>query len=415
MVGSADCESLTVRANTFEGSYCGIYGAETTRDGGQNECYNPVIENNWWGDGGAQNWIDGLTIESDADVGTIQGNLFWGAVNHLIIRGRWNVIGNTFLGGTVYTCPAGVPDVIDLVAIQNFYNSPTHLFDATTFPDGQPLVYVSLGNAGADDIITNKWGIRAVSASLSSSTTSDLLLGARVNAGWETPITTAMVYKGPSPPPAAISSLMLQGPWTGSAGDVVIGTGPTPTLTVWAQGTTTFPKLSLFGVAPVFQPTAAAVTAGYTAGSSTAVTIDGKFSGNVGLPAPSTLAATPNVGGGTFGAGTYYWKISATNTAGETLPSSEVTAAVAASGTCTLTWTAVPGATGYRVYRATSSGGENTTPAFVAAVSGGSIATYTDTGTAVSSGAVLAASTAITSYTLGDIVAALKGLGALAG
>ena len=44
-------------------------------------------------------------------------------------------------------------------------------------------------------------------------------------------------------------------------------------------------KVGLFGVTPVLQPTAHAVHAGYTAGSSTVVTIDGTFTGNTGSTA----------------------------------------------------------------------------------------------------------------------------------
>jgi hypothetical protein len=43
--------------------------------------------------------------------------------------------------------------------------------------------------------------------------------------------------------------------------------------------------LSFYGVAAVTQRTAAGVTTGYTAGASTAVTIDGTFTGNVGATA----------------------------------------------------------------------------------------------------------------------------------
>ena len=43
--------------------------------------------------------------------------------------------------------------------------------------------------------------------------------------------------------------------------------------------------VGFFGVGPVTQPTAAAETTGYTAGTSTAVTIDGTFTGGVGTTA----------------------------------------------------------------------------------------------------------------------------------
>lgn len=96
------------------------------------------------------------------------------------------------------------------------------------------------------------------------------------------------------------------------------------------------------------------------------------------LAAPSGLGAAANVGGGTFGANTYFWKITATNANGETIGSNEATVAVAANGTATLTWNANPaGTTGIKVYRGTASNGENVLVATL-----GNVVTYTDTGSA---------------------------------
>lgn len=109
------------------------------------------------------------------------------------------------------------------------------------------------------------------------------------------------------------------------------------------------------------------------------------------LTTPTGLTAAAVAGGGTFAAGTYFWKITATNANGETLASNEASVAIALNGRATLNWTAVPGATGYRVYRATATNGQSVSPAFVAAV--GAVTTYTDTGTATSAGAVPASNT----------------------
>ncbi len=96
------------------------------------------------------------------------------------------------------------------------------------------------------------------------------------------------------------------------------------------------------------------------------------------LAAPSGLAAAANVGGGTFAAATYFWKVTGTNAAGETTGSNEATVAVAASGTATLTWSALPaGTTGVKVYRGTVTNTENVLVATL-----GAVVTYTDTGTA---------------------------------
>lgn len=110
------------------------------------------------------------------------------------------------------------------------------------------------------------------------------------------------------------------------------------------------------------------------------------------LPAPTGLVATPFASGGTLAAGTYYYRVSAVNANGQTLASTEVSSGALTGSTSrvVLTWTAVNGATGYRVYRSTVSG-TYTTPALLASPSP---ATYTDTGGSVGAGAPLTTATA---------------------
>lgn len=120
------------------------------------------------------------------------------------------------------------------------------------------------------------------------------------------------------------------------------------------------------------------------------------------IAAPTGLTAAAVGTGGTFAAATYFWKITAINANGETLASNEASVAVVLNGSATLNWTAVSGATGYRVYRATTTNGQSTSPAFVAAV--GAATTYTDTGTAVSAGAVPATNTTATTTTRFDLI-----------
>jgi hypothetical protein len=96
------------------------------------------------------------------------------------------------------------------------------------------------------------------------------------------------------------------------------------------------------------------------------------------LAPPSTLAATPNVGGGSFAAAAYFWKITGLNARGETTVSNEATCSVALNGTASLTWAALPaGTTAVKVYRGTVTNTEN---ALVATL--GAVVAYTDTGTA---------------------------------
>jgi hypothetical protein len=70
--------------------------------------------------------------------------------------------------------------------------------------------------------------------------------------------------------------------------------------------------------------------------------------GNLSAPTPSAVAAS----GGTLASGTYYYKVTALNDLGETTASTEVSATVDGTTTnaVTVSWTAIPGATKYRVY-----------------------------------------------------------------
>jgi len=98
------------------------------------------------------------------------------------------------------------------------------------------------------------------------------------------------------------------------------------------------------------------------------------------LPAPTGLAGTPSTTGGALATGTYSYKVTALNATGETLPSNEVSVPVTGpTGSVSLTWSAVSGATGYRVYRGTAPGGEN-------AYYTTSANSFADTGAAATSG-----------------------------
>ena len=114
------------------------------------------------------------------------------------------------------------------------------------------------------------------------------------------------------------------------------------------------------------------------------------------LATPSGLAAAANVGGGSFAAATYFWKVTGLCASGETAGSAEATVAVAANGTATLTWSALPaGTTGVKVYRGTVTNTENVLVATL-----GAVLTYTDTGTAGTAGAPPANSSAVLSSQL---------------
>lgn len=99
--------------------------------------------------------------------------------------------------------------------------------------------------------------------------------------------------------------------------------------------------------------------------------------------APTALLIAVASTGGALGAGTYFYKVTATLTNGETLAGNEVTSGTLTGATnkVTLNWTAPAGggATGYRVYRGSAIGQENQ---LVGIVSSGATTTFVDTGAA---------------------------------
>lgn len=114
------------------------------------------------------------------------------------------------------------------------------------------------------------------------------------------------------------------------------------------------------------------------------------------LSAPWGVGATltgSGAGGVWPSVGVRYYRLTATNATGETVGSSEVSANVDdTTKKVQLSWTAVPGATGYRIYR-TETQGQYSSPALRAELTSGSITSYTDDGGAVGAGALPAANT----------------------
>ncbi len=89
--------------------------------------------------------------------------------------------------------------------------------------------------------------------------------------------------------------------------------------------------------------------------------------------------ATPSISGvvettGTLGAGTYYYEVTALTSAGETVASVIDNVTISATKGVQISWGAVDGAIGYKIYGRTSP----TTPVFLKEV--GEMTTWTDTG-----------------------------------
>ncbi len=110
-------------------------------------------------------------------------------------------------------------------------------------------------------------------------------------------------------------------------------------------------------------------------------------------PEGLTLTATT----GTLAAATYYYRVSTTTPAGETLACTEVGLGVGASGGVILNWTQVPGATGYKVY-GRSTGAE----LLMGTITNGTTTTFTDNGSVTPSGALPTLNTGIIS--IGDAI-----------
>src|SRR3954462_9218480 len=113
---------------------------------------------------------------------------------------------------------------------------------------------------------------------------------------------------------------------------------------------------------------------------------------NAGQAALSTNAA-----GGTIAAGTYKYVVTAINALGQTMASNEQTIVTTGStSTVTVTWAAVPGATGYKLYK-TAAGGATGTELLYKTVA--VVTTDIDTAPGAPSGALPTSNTAITPNT----------------
>ena len=98
------------------------------------------------------------------------------------------------------------------------------------------------------------------------------------------------------------------------------------------------------------QPNVLAICAALVAANIIPIIRNMPPSGTAAIGAP-TVTATPSTTGGTLAAATYGYRVSSVNGAGETLAATEVTATTTGStGSVSLTWPIVLGATGYRIY-----------------------------------------------------------------
>lgn len=123
------------------------------------------------------------------------------------------------------------------------------------------------------------------------------------------------------------------------------------------------------------------------------------------ITAPTGVASALASGGTLSSGQAYFYKVTGTGPYGtlitnttESGPSSETTkTATGATLSITITWTALQGATGYKVYRGTITGSENL---LVGTITSGSTVTFTDTGFAGSAASPPAAPAAFIEFDL---------------
>lgn len=116
------------------------------------------------------------------------------------------------------------------------------------------------------------------------------------------------------------------------------------------------------------------------------------------LATPVNSTFTTATTGGSLVPGTYYYRVSALGTSGETLASAETSQVVPAgtnTNTVTVTWGAVTGAQGYRIYGRTT-GAE----ALIYQTNDGTQTSYTDDGSITPSGALPVADTTACTKTI---------------
>ncbi|HEV3341035.1 MAG TPA: hypothetical protein VG125_11785, partial [Pirellulales bacterium] len=97
---------------------------------------------------------------------------------------------------------------------------------------------------------------------------------------------------------------------------------------------------------------------------------------------PPDLEAVANFQtGGSLGPATYYYVVTAVNGNGESTVSDEQPAVILTStGSAGLNWAVAPGATGYRIFRGTSAGGENILVGTLVGNNGPNVDSFSDTG-----------------------------------
>lgn len=122
---------------------------------------------------------------------------------------------------------------------------------------------------------------------------------------------------------------------------------------------------------------------------------------SVFFTSPVQGATNPQPGGALTNGTTYYYVVTAIDGFGESLPSNEQSyQATAANRTARISWAAVPGATGYRIYRSTTPGSYGASSR-VTTINSGATVTFNDPGAATGAGSPPARFAVIRMFDLG--------------
>ncbi len=160
------------------------------------------------------------------------------------------------------------------------------------------------------------------------------------------------------------------------------------------SGSTTTGSMTVSGD---FEQTSGMFTIGVGASDTLNVKSTSTFSGPLkgildisALSSPGAPSGTPKTSGGSMADGTYYYVITAVNSIGETTQGAESAAITitggGGNGSVDLTWSSVPGATNYRIYRTTTQG-SYVSPCLIDTISAASAPAYTDTSASPDAGA----------------------------
>ncbi|OYV72164.1 MAG: hypothetical protein B7Z74_05985, partial [Deltaproteobacteria bacterium 21-66-5] len=251
---------------------------------------------------------------------TVSWNVVQGATGYRIYRGTGSGGENLLIGTVVGSATNSFVDTKGGAAVSpltTVISPPTQATPVATTAVGGSLTgtyyyVVTATTSGGETIAGNAQSVSVTGANNEVTVSWDAVPGA---AGYNIYRTTAVTGTPPVPNFAPGSGAVLAG---------VVKSGTTSSFTDVGGGSVSSP------------PTAAI------------------------LPATTLSAPTTSSTGGSLATGTYFYEIAVLTANGETKASNEQSIPVTGpTGEVTLTWTAVPGATGYKIYRGTAAGQEN--------------------------------------------------------